>query len=174
MRSLLLTLLVGCASSTPPPSSQLARPPFTAAQIRDATQAGRTYVWKLTAEGRSFRRRLKFVEVDAEQATTEAVNLLDDGNPLGETELKTQTWDDFVKHAAWPKDGTTITDDHITVGAGEFDCMLYTIDEQKEGQHVVTRAWFAKNLPGAPVKMIVEVDGKQVTELELLEHSAGG
>ncbi len=171
MRVALLALAL--ASGACAASDGSVRPPFTAEEIRDATHAGRTYTWRLSAEGRVFVRRLKFIEVSKDSATTEAVNLGPNGAAMSEPEVKTTTWPEFVKHAAWPKDGTVITEDRITVPAGAFDCLLYTITETRDGKPTVTRAWFAKDLPGAPVKMIVEVGGTLVTQLELLEHQAG-
>src|SRR5688572_11900462 len=134
MRLPLLLVLAGCAAS----STQLAKSPFTAEEIRGATQPGRTYVWRIDAEGQTFVRRLKFTEVDDTKATTEAINLAEDGTPMGEAEVKRTTWPEFVSHASWPKDSTAITEEKITVGAGEYDCMLYTVDEKKDGKNVRT------------------------------------
>jgi hypothetical protein len=172
--ALLLAVSLGCASSTAPATSdRIAEPPFTAEQIRDATQAGRTYVWQMTAEGTTFTRKLTFLTVDAEKATTEALNVAADGTPMGEPEVKSSSWDDFVKHAAWPKDATVISEEKLALPVGEFDCVLYTVNEKREGQNVRTRAWFAKVLPGAPVQLIVDVDGTEVMRLELMEHQPG-
>src|SRR5688572_20774161 len=130
--ALLLAVAFACSST------QIAKPPFTAEQIRDATKIGRTYIWKMNAEGRTFMRRLTFKEVDGEKATTEALNVAADGTPMGEPEVKITTWEEFVKHAAWPKDATVITEEKLALDAGELDCVLYTINETKDGQNVRT------------------------------------
>jgi hypothetical protein len=169
---LLLLLFTACASSTPAPA-ELASPPFTADQIRGATKVGRTYTWRVRSEGRSLLRKLVFTAVSDTEAITEAKNLTEEGAQIGEPQRSTTTWEGFVKHASWPADSTRITDERITVEAGEFDCMLYTVSEQKDGKSIHTRAWFARELPGAPVRMIVHIDGSEAMNLELIEHQSG-
>jgi hypothetical protein len=181
----LCTLLVACAAS-PKPASQapasepaaastappdIATPPFTAEQIRDATRPGRSYEFKLEASGKpAVIHRVTFVEVSAEHATAEAVDLDETGNVLGAPERGKSTWKELVGHAAYPRASTVISNEMVEVPAGQFACMLYTVVEGPTR----TRTYFAKDLPGAPVLMIVEQAGQVVQTLTLLKHTPGG
>ena len=185
LRSLVLSsLLLACGSapkpaSQPAPASQaaaapapdIATPPFTAEQIRDATRTGRTYEFKLEAAGQPAQiHRITFVEVTAETATAEAIDLDAAGQPLGEPQRGTSTWAELVGHAAYPRASTAISDETVEVPAGRFPCMLYTVVEGAQTK----RTYFAKELPGAPVLMIVEQGGQVLQTLTLLKHSPGG
>ena len=54
---------------------------------------------------------------------------------------------------------------------GSFRCMLYTVmSTDDEGRSVRSRFWFARELPGAPIRMIREVDGEVALEMQLVGH----
>jgi hypothetical protein len=184
----LLVLLGGCAASPAPrsqpapasppaaapaaaePEPDLATPPFTAEQIRDATRAGRSYEFKMEAAGQpAVIHKITFVEVTAEHATAEAIDLDASGKPLGPAERGTSTWAELVGHAAYPRSSTVISDESVEVPAGKFECMLYTVVEGP----LRKRTYFARSLPGAPVLMVVEQDGQVLQTLTLLSHSPG-
>jgi hypothetical protein len=156
--------LTACAASTAPP-------PFSAEQIRGATPNGRTYIFRMTeADGGVITRRVVFSDVSDETASIEAIMLDEYGEPLGESDKNVVTWEDLVTHASYPRDHTVISDASVEVPAGTYAAKLYTVTERKEGKQQVTRAWFAKDLPGAPVKHVVEVDGTPVATMELVEQ----
>jgi hypothetical protein len=167
MRSILLALaFAGCAGT-----ATIAPPPFTAEQIHGATAPGRTYRFEIANAGQPpVIRQVRFVEVTADNALVESTMESTSGERLGEPERKTETWAGFVAHAAWPKDATTISEEPIEVPAGKFDAVLYTVREDGG----ITRAWFAKTLPGAPVRYVIEKDGVPVMTMTLVEHRAGG
>jgi hypothetical protein len=182
LRALPWIILAACAGApkpeskpaSPPPASaataELASPPFTAEQIRDATRPGRTYEFKLEVAGQPAQiHRITFVEVTPESATAEALDLDAQGQPLGGPERGTSTWAELVGHAAYPRAATVISEESIAVPAGEFACTLYTVVEGPQRK----RVYFAKNLPGAPVLMVVEQDGQVVQTLTLLKHTPG-
>jgi len=147
-----------------------ASPPFTAAQIRDATNEGRTYVFSMTdGEGNVMHRRMRFTDVGDAGARMEGAMVDADGNVLGEPRASQPSWDELVGHATYPAANTVISDGEITVGAGTYDCMVYTVTDGSE----ITRAHFARDLPGAPVSMVVEVDGVVVSRMELVSYEAG-
>lgn len=150
----------------------LAPAPFTAEQIRDATQVGRTYRFDLFRGTQQLKVTLRFTEVTPEQATTEETVVDAAGKTLG-TERDEATWQEIVGHASYPADSTEITDATVEVPAGTFDAMLYTVTGEQNGKPVVSRMYFAKSLPGAPVKTEVKVGDEVVFSLILTEHVPG-
>jgi hypothetical protein len=57
----------------------------------------------------------------------------------------------------------------VNTPAGSWNCWRYTRTEVREGLTRVTTAFFAKSLPGPPVKMIVAQNGETLYEVTLLE-----
>jgi hypothetical protein len=150
-------------------------PPFTAAQIHDATLPGRTYDFEVEQAGAPVvGLRLRFLAVYDGHAHVERSTFDAEGQAVGPTESATVSWDDLVRHAAWPRAATTIEPAHITVPIGEFDdAVLYTVREDEGGKAKVTRAWFARTMPGAPLVHIVSVGGVDVTKMRLVRYSPG-
>lgn len=181
--SLLLVFTAACASSkpaeAPPPASEapavpaaeeIAPPPFTAEQIRDATKPGRTYVFLMeTPNQLPVKRQISFLTVTNEGCTTENVLLDMENRPLGAPEKADATWDELVGHARYPKNSTVISEGEIDVPAGKFEAVIYTVTD-KDGQ--VSTVHFAKSLPGAPVKFQLSKDGVVLMTMTLLEHRA--
>jgi hypothetical protein len=59
----------------------------------------------------------------------------------------------------------------LTLPLRRFLCRLYTVTATDDaGRAVVSRFWFANDLPGAPVRMLREVDGETVVEMQLMAH----
>lgn len=183
MTRLIALAVVLCAACATSPSSEpavtesqeIARPPFSGAEIRDATHPFRTYVYRREEAGQPAKTyRMRFVDVDERGCRMEATFLDDEGQPLSEPMFSEATWEELVAHASYPKDATVIRDVEVEVPAGTFDAWLYTVTEDKDGAAVVTRAYFAKALPGAPVLHVVTRDGVEVSRLVLLAYDPGG
>ncbi|MCA9540463.1 MAG: hypothetical protein KC620_16300 [Myxococcales bacterium] len=148
----------------------LAPVPFPAQQIREATSNGRTYRFRLDAHGQSATvRTMRFEEVDDDGATVVSSTADTQGNPIGEPKSQHATWADLESHAHYPANATHIKPASIKTDAGRFDCKLYTVRDA-EG---ISRAWFANDLPGAPVRLEIERDGKIVLRMELIDYAAG-
>jgi hypothetical protein len=182
--SLTVALLSASCASAPAPGAsapvvavapETCEPPFTAAQIHDATHPGRTYDFEVEQAGAPVvGLRLRFVAVYDGHARVERSTFDADGQAVGPTESATVTWDDLVRHAAWPRVATTIEPAHVTVPIGEFDdAVLYTVREDDGGKAKITRAWFARTMPGAPLVHIVSVDGVEVSKMRLVRYSPG-
>lgn len=136
--------------------------PFTAAQIRDATKPGRTYRFKVEAEGQPTGERvMTFTKVDAEGA--ELVT-------SGEAAPKRVTWEELRKHAEFPKPVVSTRSEKVTVPAGTFDCVVYVV-QGDPGE--VRTFYFASALPGAPVLFFTEKNGKRVMTSTLVKHETG-
>lgn len=151
-------------------AAKTAPPPFTAEQIRQATHPGRTYIYEVTTPGQPVRRRrMLFTKVSGSKVTVQTGLIDEAGQPIGEHEPVVSTWDDLVAHATYPAEKTVVDDDAITTPTGSFKCQRYTVTGEAE----VTRAWFARELPGAPVMLVVEVGSQRVYEMALAEHTPG-
>jgi hypothetical protein len=150
----------------------LATPPFTAEQIRDATQVGRTYRFAMRQGEQTLTVTMRFTAVTPEGATIERSVVDASGNALDQG-TDDATWSDLVDHASYPADQTEITETTVEVPAGKFDAMLYTVTAEQDGKAFVSRMYFAKSLPGAPVKAEITLGDQSMLAMELLEHTPG-
>lgn len=160
------------AAAQPEATPELATPPFTAEQIRDATKVGRTYRFVMHQGEQDLNVTVRFTEVTPEGATIERSVVDAGGNTLDQGKEQT-TWAQLVDHAAFPANATEITETAVEVPAGKFDALLYTITTEQEGNRVVSHMYFAKSLPGAPVKAAVTVGDQPMFSMELVEHVPG-
>lgn len=178
VRAVYLSVLAVCATlglpgcgATPAPLSAH-EPPFTAAQIRAATPEGRRYRYRIEQPGKPpFVQIIEFVEVDAEGATLRQQSIAEaprGGGPAPEPGMAAEarvTWSALAAHGRRPKE-TYVALAQTTVPAGTFECLRYTT---RKGQ-VVTRSWFARRLPGAPVRQVVMRGGSRAFRMTLLDH----
>lgn len=124
--------------------------PFSAAQIREASRAGRTIRMRDEAPGEAASfRRIRVIEVDAEGAVHEYQATDPDGTPLGESSRRRSTWLDLQRHASQPADATTVDEVELTLPFGNFACWRYVVRDA--GAEL--RFWFAQPLPGMPVQV---------------------
>ncbi len=145
--------------------------PFTAAEIRDACQPGRTLRFRLERAGADpVVRVIRYVSADAAGAEQEAWVEGPDGKPLGEPERSRSSWLELQEHASFPEATTVRADETITLPAGTFSCLRYVRDDD-DG---TWRFWFARNLPGQPVLFEQEVNGVVVFRMVLLEDQPAG
>lgn len=158
------------------PEPKWAPVPFTAEQIRQATSSGRTYHFLVEAAGQHpVMRTIQFTEVTDEGAKVSAKAVRVDNDEVVQPVGGGPTpWGDLVRHAHFPDSQTKRTDAEIKVPAGTFDCWLYTVTERTDGKETVNRYWFAKTLPGAPVRHEVLVDGTAQSVMRLMKHEKKG
>ena len=145
--------------------------PFTAEEIREGCPAGRlTRVRVEPADGPPYERVNRFVDCDEEGATIERSSFGADGEPTGAPQLARTTWAGFQSHAAFPRARTTVADDVIETPLGRLDCLRYTV---LDGSDTDT-FWFATSLPGMPVRMVSETEGRLVESSTMIadERSA--
>lgn len=164
----------GGDDAEPPPHEDpgpIAEVPFAATVIRDATPAGRTYTFQFREDGRVRWERWVFSEVSPTGWVSESTPVNEQGEPTGETERADGTWQELEHHAHFPLDATEITNAVLTLPLARFRCRLYTVTSTDDaGRPVVARFWFATDLPGAPVRMVREIDGETVVEMQLVAH----
>lgn len=172
-RSLMLTsLLAGCGGATvadTPRETPSSGPPFTAAQIRDASAEGRTYRFRVAGNDGRAEQVIRFVDLDPDGVTTETTVIGPDGQAVGEPKTKRVTWEDLEHHAHFPP-GTTKRETPCRTPAGDWPCVVYTVQDV-EGP---TLFYFARPLPGAPVRVTRKMGGQERMVMELIEHRPGG
>jgi len=135
--------------------------PYTAEQIRAATKPGRMYRYRVEFTGSPpFERKMTFVSVDAGGAT-----IAETGQPQ-----QRFTWEELRKHAEFPAATVQTHDERVTVPAGTFECVAYVLHREGEEE---TTFYFAKTMPGAPVKYVVNVSGHLELTTTLVEHRPG-
>lgn len=156
------------------PDAGRAPTPYTAAQIRDASRPGRTYEYLIERPGElPVRRRLVFVVVTDQGATIATQQYDPHGKKVGAPEFQEATWEQLRRHASFPVEATTISEDRTDTPVGTFDCRRYavvTTGAEGEERQIF---WFAKELPGAPVEMHVERNGEIVSRMTLLQYEPG-
>ena len=131
--------------------------PFSAAQIRAACAPGRSNTFRVDRrDAAPYLMQWEFVGGDEEGAESVRWTEALDGTPLEERTTSRSRWTEFQGHASYPVNSTTIGTDTIEIPAGRFECWLYTT-RSDDGE--VTRAWFARNLPGPPVLVRSEAGG---------------
>ncbi len=145
--------------------------PYTAAEIRGATAAGRTYVWALSdANGPTGEHEVRFETADDAGADLVMTERDVAGAAVGEPARARVTWSELQAHARFDKDAVTVTRATRTVPAGTFACKVY---EVRMPDGIVARFFFADDLPGAPVAIETDKDGKRIETQELVRHVPG-
>jgi hypothetical protein len=134
--------------------------PFTADEIREGCPEGRTIRLRVEpATGAAYERVNRFVDCDAEGATIESWVVGDRGQQVGPAANR-QTWLELQRHAAFPVEGTTVSEEPLELPFGRFVCRVYA----RAGG---ARFLFARDLPGMPVRYEIPdgEGGVAVTEM---------
>lgn len=144
--------------------------PFTAAEIRRGCPAGRQVtVVHTDADGSAEYWTTTFAKVDEEAALLINQQVGEDGQPIGDASELTATWDELQAHASFPAESTAITATTLDTPIGELDCLRYEVSDGTAAKTL----WFAKNLPGLPVKTVYVEEGQnQLTTLVVRDSSA--
>jgi hypothetical protein len=171
------------ACGAPPPSPPAASPPaasapahsddaptpYTAAEIRAACPVGRRIEHRVVTTGKPTSVQvMSFVKSDETGADVESTTLDETGHEIGEKKTGHATWEELRLHASFPRAATTIADETITVPAGTFECRVYSVARPNGAM----KLWFAKSLPGPPVKMEIRSSARVVETRELVRHLA--
>lgn len=115
---------------------------------------------------------MEFIAADDDSATVRSSVFNASDEPVGKPSEGKESWEGLRRHAAFPRETTTIEEATITVPAGTFVCKLYTVVGERDGRREVRRFHFANALPGPPVRMTVEVDGELVHAVTMLESGS--
>jgi len=155
-------------TSTPAAASadDVAPYPYTVDQIRAGCH-GRVLEYEMAvAGGPPKRQRWEFSDVDRETVTVTTTHLDADGKAVGAPESKSAKWTELHEHARFPRARATLSEETLTLPFGTLECVRYVV----RGTEGTKTYWFAKTLPGPPVKMIVEKDGKTVMTMTMVQN----
>lgn len=143
--------------------------PFTAAEIREGCLPGRTLRIRIERAGEDpVIRVVRYVETDADGAVQESWAETLDGSRLSEPERERSTWLELQEHASFPVASTQRTEEELTIPAGRFASLRYT----RTDPDATWRFWFARDLPGQPVRFEREAGGQIVFSATLIENRA--
>lgn len=180
----LFALLTACASSAPAPAAapsaaprassapsaapaapaapavDLAPAPYTAAQIRDASPAGRRIVFKVEEPDKPVVRRvIEFTRSDAGGADIQTT-VLDDSGKVLDTKSSHATWEELRSHGEFPKNRLEIKHRVVSVPLGTVECNVYKVTGDGPDPEVTT-FYFAEKMPGPPVFFHTDKGGKR-------------
>lgn len=144
--------------------------PFSAAEIRSASPAGRKIRMRIEVDGVlvGFRTNV-FTSVDARGATVQSRRFDPDGRPIGEPEESRSTWRAFQRHAAF--DAATTSRDLVRIATplGTLECWHYS---RREGG-AISEFWFALGLAGMPIRYRSVTGDRVTSEVIVLENAHG-
>jgi hypothetical protein len=141
--------------------------PFTASEIRDGCPQGRTIGLLIEAAGAAPHRRTnRFVECDEKGAVVERTRFDMGGRPLGQLERARSTWLEMQGHASTPAHLTTIDPSVLESPMGPLDCLRYSVVDGEE----VETLWFARSLPGMPVRTETRRAGELVLTVTMTSN----
>lgn len=133
---------------------QMLPTPFTAEQLRDAMPTGTHIVLRVTdSEGTSQ------LDWTVEENTPEGmvwrslVDLPGDADPP--PERKKAAWVELQKHAEFPASDARRRRTRFSTPWGVMTGWRYDVREKTEAGVVRSRFWFADEMPGPPVRMMV-------------------
>ena len=133
--------------------------PFTAQEIRESSPLGLTMRSRVERPGAAALVRVtRYAEVDAEGAVRESWTETLDAQRLSEPERERTTWIELQQHAAFPSATTVCESDDLDLAIGRVECVRYTRTEPD----ATWRFWFARSLPGQPVRFEQRVNDEPV------------
>lgn len=137
--------------------------PFTAAQIRSGMPKGAFF----RHERQSGDEPVVVTSWTVTAADAEGCTMATKGDDVGEQRA---TWTELRDHAVFPVAHTTVLDERIDTPVGSLDCRRYTVAPPPNKSGPTKKLWFCPEIPGAPVRMLVELDDRVVYRMELVER----
>jgi hypothetical protein len=143
--------------------------PFLAEEIHAACPVGRTIRQLVEVEGEDpIVRVQRYVWSTERYSTTERWQESLDGARLGPSEFRDATWLELQAHASFPQWQTEISQDAIETPLGLVDCLRYSVTDE---DGIVNTMWFARHLPGMPIKSVTEENGKIVESVTMISNT---
>jgi hypothetical protein len=165
-----LAAACGGAQSGPAPDlsqqatgGEFAPYPYTVFQIRAGCQHRIIEYRTEKPRGVILDESWAFTNADSDSVNITTTTFDAAGKAMGTPATETARWADLHEHARFPRATTVIDADTITTPAGTFDCMRYVVTKGDE----VKTYWFARNIAGPPVKMLVTKGGEQVMTMTM-------
>jgi len=142
--------------------------PFTADEIRRGCPQGRTIQLVVeTAGEQPYMRTITFRECDGTGAVQERAAATLTGDQISPVQTQTSTWSELQAHASFPAERTAIGQVVLETPLGRLDCLRYTVTDGS----TVDTFWFAKTLPGMPVRFTSQVDDQVVSAVAMVTDS---
>ncbi len=142
--------------------------PYSAAEIREGCPVGREIVLLIEHGSEAPAvQTIRFLTAGEEGAEQETQTSRANGEPHGEAQRSTSTWDQLQAHASYPESATSIEEVDLDIQAGSFRCLRYTVTDGT----TVSTFWFAKTLPGMPVKVTTVEDGDLKFRMTMLGNT---
>ncbi|QMU96987.1 hypothetical protein FVO59_06940 [Microbacterium esteraromaticum] len=140
--------------------SDLLPTPFTAAEIREASRAGKLIRLRVDLpDGTGFERFNRFRDGDDEGATLEQWR----ADAPDDITARRVSWLELQRHAAFPSATTTVRAEVLDSPLGRLDCLRY--DTAATDDEPAAVFWFALAHPGMPVRF--EAAGTRTSVVEL-------
>jgi len=153
-------------------TDDLAPFPYTVDELRSANQPGRWRVYETRSVDTPDAAHLLFAfdDTNTDDATFTSAMIDPEAHRIRMEKTTTARWTDLQRHASYPADATTFEETEVTLPVGTFQTTRYTVTRDTEEGRQITRAWFAADpeLAGAPLRLVVELDGAVQSEMELL------
>jgi len=144
--------------------------PFTADQIRRGCPSGLRAVYRMGGDGATTYQHFAFDNSDGIGTDFSVTVTPEQDTPLAKPRPNRLEWSSLQRHAHYPERTTVIENETITVKAGTFRCMRYTVTSIDDGKAGVGSYWFAYDLPGPPIKWVQRVDDVVVRSMELIQR----
>lgn len=144
--------------------------PFTADEIRDGCPTGRQVtVAHVGPDGSSELWTTTFARTDHETAVIVNQQVNGAGQPISDASEMVATWDELQAHASFPAVATDITEEELSIPIGTLACLRYVVTEGGNTKQL----WFARSLPGLPVKTIyTEAGSTRLTTVVVRDSQA--
>lgn len=142
--------------------------PFTADEIRAANPVGATILLRIERAGSQPTIHVsRYVSADEREAVRESWDETPDGERIGQAEQSRETWLELQEHASFPAAETRIDEEVIDLPIGRVDCLRYT----QTTDDSVRTFWFARDVPGQPVRWEIRAGGQLVMSVEAVALS---
>lgn len=143
--------------------------PFTAEQIRAGCRPGRELRMRIERSGQDpIIRVVRYLVGDEITAVQETWEESTDGVTLREPEVSRETWLELQEHASFPAASTVVADETIEIPAGTYACLRYA----QSSEDGLRTFWFAKELPGQPIRWVIRAGDEVAVSVTLLEDTA--
>jgi hypothetical protein len=151
--------------------------PFSVPELRAGCPLGRVIEYRIEKEGSPPRiEKWAFTPLDFDTVSITTTGYDADGRPSGPPATESAKWTELHEHARFPRSATEISNETLSLPAGTFDVMRYVVHKPsppglegagKAGGGEVKTYFFARTLPGPPIKVEVARDGHVVMTMTM-------
>ena len=134
------------------------------AELRAGCPFGRAVEYRVEKPGGlAVTERWSFQPVDNDTVKVTTEHFDAEGKSSGPPDVESAKWTELHEHAHFRAAATKIDDEVLELPIGKTDCMHYVVTEGP----LVRSFWFARHMPGPPVKAVVEKNGATVLTMTM-------